>query len=260
MTAGGFDGLVCVVTGGTQGVGEAVAVQMAHAGAAGIVVCGRSPGRGRVVAETVEATGSPCLFVEADLAQLEDAFAVVDAAADRFGRLDVLCNVAGLTDRGTIEDTTPELWDQLMAVNARAPFFLTQRAVPHMRRGGGGSIVNVISIAAHGGAPHISPYVASKSALVGLTKNLANALRHDRIRVNGLNMGWTATPGEEATQRRFHGMGDDWREAIGRDRPFGRLLDPAEVARAVVFLAGPESGIISGAVWDYEQAAIGAAD
>lgn len=260
MIGAGFKGRVCIVTGGTQGVGEHVARQMAAAGAAGIVICGRDAARGRAVEAAVEAAGSSCVFVEADLARVEDAFAVVDAAAARFGRLDVLCNVAGLTDRGTIDDTTPELWDRLIAVNARAPFFLVQRAVPHMRRAGGGSVVNVISIAAHGGAPHIAPYVASKSALVGLTKNLANALRHDRIRVNGLNMGWTATPGEEATQRRFHSMGDDWQEELGRARPFGRLLDPAEVARTVVFLAGPESGIVSGAVWDFEQAAIGAGD
>jgi NAD(P)-dependent dehydrogenase (short-subunit alcohol dehydrogenase family) len=192
--------------------------------------------------------------------RVEDAFAVIDAGAGRFGRLDVLCNVAGLTDRGTVDDTTPELWDRLVAVNARAPFFMTQRAVPHMRRAGGGSVVNVISIAAHGGAPHITPYVASKSALIGLTRNLANALRGDRIRVNGLNMGWTATPGEEQVQRREHGMGDDWKEAIGATRPFGRLLDPDEVAHVVVFLGGPESGLVSGAVWDYEQTAVGASD
>lgn len=185
---------------------------------------------------------------------------MVDAAADRFGGLDVLANVAGLTDRGTIETTTPEIWDRLFAVNTRAPFFLIQRAVPHMRDRGGGTVVNVISIAAHGGAPFIAAYVASKSALIGLTRNLGHALRHDRIRVNGLNMGWTATPGEEAIQRSAHGMGDDWLEEIEADRPFGRLLRPEEVARAICFLASAESALTTGAVWDFDQMVMGAYD
>lgn len=165
---------ICLITGGTQGVGEATAIMMAEQGAAGIVICGRQRDAGELVRMALEKCGTTAVFVAADLAKIEDCFAVVDAAAVRFGGLDVVANVAGLTDRGTIEDTNAATYDRLFAVNTRAPFFIMQRSVPLMRKAGGGAIVNVISIAAYGGAPFISAYVASKAALIGLTKNVAD--------------------------------------------------------------------------------------
>src|SRR5262249_44559306 len=99
--------------------------------------------------------------------------------------------------RRGVDDTTIELWDRMFAVNVRAPFFLLQRAVAVMRpRGIQGSVVNVISVTSYGGAPYLATYAASKGALVTLTRNAANSLLRDRIRVNGLNLGWTNTPGE----------------------------------------------------------------
>jgi NAD(P)-dependent dehydrogenase (short-subunit alcohol dehydrogenase family) len=251
---------ICLVTGGTQGVGEATARLMAARGAKAIVICGRQQDRGERVARELRSAGSEARFVKADLSSVEDCFAVVDAAASEFGRLDIVANVAGVTDRGTIEDTTVETFDRIFAVNTRAPFFIMQRAIPLLRQAGGGSIVNVISIAAHGGAPFISAYVASKSALIGLTKNVAHATRWDKIRVNGLNMGWTATPGEEQIQRTAHGRGDDWLSEISKQQPFGRLLRPEEVARAILFLASDESAIVTGSVMDFDQLVVGAYD
>lgn len=260
LAAPNFRNRVCLVTGGTQGVGEATALMMASAGAEAVVICGRQRAAGDRVAAQLRAAGTEALFVEANLSAVDDCFRVVDAAGDRFGRIDVLANVAGVTDRGTIEDTSVETYERLFAVNTRAPFFLIQRAVPFLRQSTGASVVNVISIAAHGGAPFIAAYVASKSALVGLTRNLAHSLRHDRIRVNGLNMGWTATPGEERTQRTAHGLGDDWQAEIGLTRPFGRLLQPAEIARAICFLASTESALMTGSIVDFDQTVMGAYD
>ena len=141
-----------------------------------------------------------------------------------FGRVDSLVNAAGLTSRGTLLDTTPELFDAHIAVNLRAPFFLMQAVV---RRPGGaqapGTIVNIISMSAHGGQPYLAPYVAAKAGLAGLTRNAAHAHRWDRIRINGLNIGWTDTEGEDETQRRFHGAGDDWREQAAASLPMGKL-------------------------------------
>jgi NAD(P)-dependent dehydrogenase (short-subunit alcohol dehydrogenase family) len=146
-------------------------------------------------------------------------------------------------------------------VNARAPYFLMQGAARIMRRENiQGTIVNVISISSHGGQPYISSYCASKGALVTMTRNVAHALLPYRIRVNGLNPGWMATPGENRTQRRFHGAGDDWLREAGENLPFGRLIVPGEAARAVVFLASEESGIMTGAIVDYDQQVIGAYD
>jgi NAD(P)-dependent dehydrogenase (short-subunit alcohol dehydrogenase family) len=253
-------GKICLVTGGTQGVGEATARLMCDRGASGIVICGRQRRAGERIANELEEKGTSVKYVEADLANVQDCFAVVDTAETAFGRLDIVANVAGITDRGTIENTSVETFDRLFAVNTRAPFFIIQRAVPLLRKSGCGAIVNVISIAAHGGAPFISAYVGSKSALVGLTKNIAQSLRYDKIRVNGLNMGWTATPGEERIQRTAHGRGDNWLSDISAKQPFGRLLTSVEVARAVLFLATDESAIVTGSVVDFDQLVVGAYD
>ena len=117
---------------------------------------------------------------------------------DRFGRIDLLVNAAGLTDRASFLDADLDDWAKLFAVNARAPFFLMQAAIRAMReRGEGGAIVNILSMNAHCGAPDLAVYSASKGALATLTKNAANAHRFDRIRVNGINMGWAPTAGEK---------------------------------------------------------------
>ena len=110
-----------------------------------------------------------------------------------------------LTDRGTILDTSPELFDRMFAVNVRAPFFLMQDAAKIMRREKiPGAIVNILSMSGHGGQPFISAYSGSKGALATLTKNIAFSLMPDHIRVNGLNIGWMDTPGEHAIQMRYH--------------------------------------------------------
>ena len=126
-----------------------------------------------------------------------------------------------------------------------------------MRRAGGGTIVNILSIVAHGGPPFIVAYCGAKAALAAMTKNVANAVMRDRIRVNGLNMGWTSTPNEHVVQTRTHGRSADWQAEVGADQPFGRLMLPAEVARAVAFLASEESGLMTGAVVDFDQQVIG---
>lgn len=256
-----FDGKVAVVTGGTQGVGESVALQLAERGAAGVVITGRNAARGELVSETLREFGTKPLFVEADLADADAPSSIVEATDAAFGRVDVLANCAANPERDTIWDSTPAFFDRMFAVNARAPYFLIQSVARIMRRKSiHGTIVNVISISSHGGQPYISAYCASKGALATMTRNVAHALLPYRIRVNGLNPGWMATPGESETQRRFHGAADDWLEEAGKSSPFGRLIAPEETARAVLFLASEESGLMTGAVVDYDQQVIGAYD
>jgi NAD(P)-dependent dehydrogenase (short-subunit alcohol dehydrogenase family) len=175
--------------------------------------------------------------------------------------VDILVNAAGLTDRGTILDTTPELFDRLFAVNVRAPFFLMQHKVRIMRRENiAGSIVNVGSMSAMGGQSFIAAYCASKGALATLTRNTAHALLRNRIRVNALNIGWMASEGEDRVQRTFHDAAPDWLERAAAEQPFGRLIDPEEAARAVAFLASDESGLMTGSVVNYDQVVWGAYD
>lgn len=180
---------------------------------------------------------------------------------ERYGRIDGLVNAAGLTTRGTLLDTTAELFDEHVAINLRAPFFLMQAAVADMvRRGQPGAIVNVITMSAHGGQPYLAPYVASKSGLIGLTRNAAHAHRWDKIKINGINIGWTQTEGEDQIQRRFHGAGDDWLEKAQASLPMGELGQVDDVARLVVLLLSEDSGVVTGSIIDWDQQVPGAHD
>ncbi len=254
-------GKVAIVTGGTQGLGEATARLFVERGCAGIVICGRNAERGEAVRGTLETLGADAVYVQADLGRLDDVRKVAKAADDTFGRVDCLVNVAAITNRGTILDTSPELYEKMFAVNVRAPFFLIQDAATIMRREGiAGSMVNILSMSSHGGQPFICAYSASKAALAGLTKNVAYSLMRDRIRVNGLNIGWMNTPGEDAIQKREHGAEDGWLDEAKARQPFGRLLETTEVARAIAFLASDESGMMTGSLVDFDQSVLGCYD
>jgi NAD(P)-dependent dehydrogenase (short-subunit alcohol dehydrogenase family) len=123
-----------------------------------------------------------------------------------------------------------------------------------------GSIVNIGSVAGYGAQPFLAPYAISKGALIPFTKNVAYAMSKDRIRINTLMIGWMDTPGEDATQRRFHGAKDGWLDRAEAGMPFGRLLKVGEVAAAVAFLASDDSGMMTGAIIDFDQSVIGAGD
>jgi len=253
-----FAGRVMVVTGAAQGVGEATARLMAERGAAGLALVDRNAERLAEVAATITSGGCPAEAIAADLGEVAPCFAAVDRAGQCFGALHGLVNAAGLTDRGTIDDTSPELFDRIFAVDARAPFFLIQRILPWLRRAGGGTIVNVVSITVHGGTPQLTAYVGAKGALAAMTRNIAAAVARDRVRVNGLNLGWTVTPGEHAVQMGTHGRPAGWDHAVGQAQPFGRLLQPLDAARAIAFLGSDESGLMTGALVDFEQQVMGA--
>ena len=260
---------VVLISGGTSGLGAAIARAAAREGAL-VAVTGRRREPGEALAAELAAAGgngskggkgSKALFVQADVADVEQARACVTAAVAGFGRVDSLVSAAGLTSRGTLLDTTPELFDAHIAVNLRAPFFLMQAVVADLvARQAPGTIVNVLSMSAHGGQPYLAPYVAAKAGLAGLTRNAAHAHRWDRIRVNALNIGWTDTEGEDATQRRFHGAGDDWREQAGASLPMGKLGQPDEIADFVVFLLSDRSGVVTGSVIDWDQRVLGGFD
>ena len=254
-----LEGKIAVVTGSTQGLGAAVAKEFASAGARGIVTCGRSAKKGEAVAsEIAGASGTRLEFVRADLSSVEDCRRVIARSDSVFGRLDILVNAAAITNRGTILDTSPELYDQIMATNLRGPFFLMQEASRLMiREGVEGSIVNIGSISAFTGQPFISAYCASKGGLATLTRNTAFALLRNRIRVNQLDIGWMSSDGEDRIQREYHGAKDGWQSEAGAHMPFGRLLDPAEVARAVAFLASDDSGFMTGATVPFDQSVHG---
>lgn len=248
---------VVLVVGGTTGVGAGVARAAVREGAT-VVVTGRRPERGEALAAEL---GERASHLVGDVTDPDDARGVVTATVERHGRVDCLVNCAGLTSRGTLLDTTPELFDAHIATNLRGPFFTMQAAVADMTgRKVPGTIVNISSISARGGQPYLAAYVAAKAGLSGLTKNVAHAHRFDRVRVNAMNIGWTETEGEDATQREFHDAGDDWVEKANAQLPMGKLGQVDEIADAVVFLLSERSGVVTGSVLDWDQQVIGASD
>ena len=281
-----LDEKVVLVTGGTQGVGAGVARAAAPANVCGhrtsitpcsgrsssrstsrwpvsgstrsVAVTGRRSDVGEALAASLRATGADAMFVPADVADVAQAQNAVAAVVDAHGRVDCLVNSAGLTARGSLVDTTPELFDAHIAVNLRGPFFTMQAVVRDMlARKAPGTVVNIISSSEHGGQSYLAPYVAAKAGLAGLTRNVAHAHRWDRIRINGLDIGWTETEGEDATQRAFHAADDTWRQRAAAGLPMGKLGQVDEIADFVVFLLSERSGVVTGSVIDWDQNVLG---
>ena len=253
-----LDGKTAVVTGATQGLGEAIAHLFADRGCANMVITGRNAERGAKVKAALEAKGVKTVFVQSDLTRLAEVRKIVAACDTAFGKIDALVNAAGMTDRGSIWDTTPELYDQMFDTNVKSPFFLMQDALHLMKKSRTkGTIVNILSISGHGGQDFITAYCGSKGALAVITKNVAFSVMKYHIRVNGLNIGWMDSPGEDRIMKTYHDAAPGWLAKAEEGRPFGRLIKPAEVARAVAYLSSPESGLMTGSVIDFDQQVIG---
>lgn len=252
----GLEGKVIVITGAASGIGLAVARLARAEGAGALVLTDRdAAGCEKAAAEL----GGASTVVVADLADPAAPAEIAQAAKARFGRIDGLVNAAGLTTRASLVTGTLEVWDQLFAVNARAGFFLMQEAVADMTaRKAPGSIVNILSMNALCGVPALAIYSASKGAMATLTRNTARAHMADRIRVNGINLGWIDTPAERHMQSVVLGRGEGWLAEDSAAMPLGRLITAEEAARLAVFLLGEASAPMSGSIVDFEQKVAGA--
>ena len=250
-----LDNKILVINGGTQGIGGGIARAAVREGAV-VTVTGRSRERGEAFANDAGVS-----YLQADMADPREARAGVEAAVREHGRIDCLVNAAGLTTRGTIADTTPELFDQHVAINLRGPFFAMQAAVQDMlSRKAPGTILNILTTSMHCGQPFLAAYAATKAGLATATKNAANTHRWDRIRINGLNIGWAETEGEDAIQRQFHDAQDGWVEEAAKKAPMGKLGQPDEIADFAVFLLSERSGVVTGSIIDWDQNVVGAID
>jgi NAD(P)-dependent dehydrogenase (short-subunit alcohol dehydrogenase family) len=249
-----LEGKALLITGGFQGVGLEIARHAQANGASRIVLAGRDPRK----AERARAEIAGAELVFGELADA-DVPARLMAEALVGGPLDGLVNAAGVTDRASFLDGTADLFDKVFAVNARAPYLLMAGLIAHLRqRQASGSIVNIQSMNAHCGTAELAIYSASKGALATLTRNAANAHVADRIRVNGINMGWAATDAEQQMQAMTLGKGENWAATAAAGRPLGRLLEPSEVARLAVYLLSDLSGLQTGTSTDLEQWVVGA--
>lgn len=253
-----FSSRVAVITGGTQGLGLAVAELLRHRGAAGLVLVGRDAAKGEAAAARLSDDQCRAVFVAADLSTVAGCRAVIAAVDDAFGVCHALVNCAAKTDRASVWTATEDDWDAMLALNTRAPALLAQGLARIMvREGVDGSIVFIGSVAAHGGSETLLPYAVSKMGLVAMARNMAFALMRHRIRVNVLSPGWMDTPAEDLIQRKWEGATDGWLERAEAEQPWGRLIKPAEIARTIVHLASPESGMLTGQTIDWDQTILG---
>jgi len=244
-----LDGKAALVTGGSRGLGLGMALALAEAGA-DVAVVARGKDRLAEAAGEIEARGVRALALPADLADLDAARGVVDAAAEAFGRLDILVTSAALQVRKPALDITPEDWERLEAVNLRAVYFMCQRAARHMLDGeepadgsARGKIINVASLTAVGAWPDVSVYGATKGGVVQMTKAMALEWAPCGIRVNAIGPGTFHT---ELTDALYS---DPERTAGITGRiPLGRPGVPEDLAGATVFLASPASDYVTGQV------------
>ena len=240
---------VIIVTGGTSGIGRAIAERCVAEGAR-VLVHGIERADGEAVVKKLGAAHA-ALHLD-DLADAASPARIVAAALATFGRIDGLVNNAAIVARTNLETATVAFFDRMMAVNLRAPVFLIQAALPHLKASEG-SVLNIGSINAHSGQANLLDYSISKGAMQTLSRNLANAHCTDRVRFNHLNVGWVLTDREYAHQME-HGMTADWPTTLAPQfAPSGRLIMPEEIASAAVYWLGDESRPISGSVVELEQ-------
>jgi len=249
---GPLSGRVAVVTGSTQGLGAAIAKLFVDAGAR-VVLSGRSAQKGEEVRRRL---GPKAIFQQTDLAKAEDCRALIDAALRTYDGIDILVNSAADTSRSTVDDLTPEFLDHQLAVNLKAPLLLARFAAASLRKRRG-VILNIGSVNSFMGEPKLLAYSASKGALQTASRNLANALKYDRVRVYCLNLGWMDSEGERAV---LAGLGHpaDFIDRQGKRWPLERPLRPTEVAEVCLFLASEKAAPFSGTVIELEQFPTGA--
>ena len=243
-----------LISGGTRGGGAAAAIEFAKAGAETVVIVGRNKTRGAEVCEAASELGASAVLIEADLSDPGAPEKIFGCLESQDLLPDTLVNAAGVTTRASVLDVGLETFDALQSVNVRAPLFLIQGFADRLlRTKKRGTIVNVLSFAMYGGAPDIGIYAMTKAALAVLTKNAAYVFQNKDIRVNGLNIGWTFTPGEDAVMNSSHGARSGWEMTYANQLPLGRLLRPEEVAKTILFLATDLSSPMTGSVVDFDQ-------
>lgn len=236
---------LAVITGAATGIGRATALQFAQEGAA-VAIADINVDDGHETVRLIEQQGGTAIFVHADVSDEASVEDLMRAATDGLGGIDVLFNNAGMQASGTVTDFEASTWDDLMAVNPRGCFLGAKHAIPHLRERGGGSIINMASIAGLKGGPGMTAYSASKGAVIAFTRALAAELAPG-IRVNGLAPGWIDTPFNRPAIE-FMGGRDEQQQMVESEVPLGRQGVPEEIAPAAVFLASDESSYVTGQV------------
>ena len=240
-----FEGKVVAVTGGASGIGEAAARRFGAEGAR-VAIVDRDAERGEWVAEEMQGQGIEVLFVSSQIEQEESAAAFAQLTTDRFGRLDVLVNNAGIRLYQTVVEASAESWEAILSVNVKSYAFCAKAAIPAMRQSGGGSIVNVASIRAVTAGGNMTQYDTSKAAVAGLTRGLAMDHAAEGIRVNAVCPGPTFTRFHEIRAREAGKTPDEFKKTFARGVMLQRPGTPEEVAACILFLASDDASFVTG--------------
>jgi NAD(P)-dependent dehydrogenase (short-subunit alcohol dehydrogenase family) len=239
-------GKVAIITGGSLGIGHACALRMAEEGAS-VAICDVLDEQGQAFMAELARRGLPVGYWHCDVSKEADVSKTIDDVVKKFGRLDVVVNNAGISGptKPTHELTEAE-WDRVQAVNVKGVFFCTKHAIPHLKRAGGGSIINLSSIYGIVGAPDVPPYHASKGAVRLMTKTDALLYALDKIRVNSVHPGFIWTP---MVEHHLEKLGDvaAGRKAVDALHPLGHIGEADDIAWGVVYLASDESKFVTGA-------------
>lgn len=239
-TATGLEGKVAVVTGGSRGIGRAIALGLSARGAK-VVICARNVEAAQKVVAEIEATGAEGMAVAADISRESEAEGLIQAGVKRFGRLDILVNNAGITKDGLLIRMKEEDWDAVLDVNLKGAFFTTRAALRPMLRAQGGRIVNISSVAGTMGIPGQANYSAAKAGLIGFTKAVAKEVASRSITVNAVAPGFIET---EMTAV----LSEDRKRTYLSQIPMGRFGGSEEVAALVSFLVSEAASYITGQV------------
>jgi NAD(P)-dependent dehydrogenase (short-subunit alcohol dehydrogenase family) len=239
-------GKVAIVTGGAVGIGRACVIRMAEEGAK-VAIFDVLETEGSTLADQIAAKGGQAAFWKVDVADEGTLKSAIAAAAARFGGLNIIVNNAGISGSPKPTDqVTEEEWDRVQAVNVKGVFFGTKHAIPHLRGAGGGSIINLSSIAGLIGIGGIAPYHASKGAVRLMTKNDAVTYAPEQIRVNSIHPGYIWTPMVENYLRATSDDLEAAKAAAGAVHPIGHMGEPDDIAWAVVYLASDEAKFVTG--------------
>jgi len=235
-------GKIAIITGAGSGIGRAAAQLFAREGAK-VVVADYKADTAKEVVKAIKDAGGEAIFAEVDVSDSDQVDRMVGAAIDAYGGIDILFNNAAMLAFGTILETDETLWRRVMSVNVAGPYLCSRAVLPHMIRGGGGSIINTVSsTGAHDAKGGIAAYVTSKGGVTLLTKCMAIDHAKDNVRVNGIAPGPTDTPmlREVMSQKEL----DDFAQTY----PMKRLGRPEELANAALFLASDEASFVTGAI------------